>query len=485
MSLRRGFTMVEVMMAVVIIGLGVLGLLALFAGAARQQQLAGQQSSVMQATQNALARMEMRFGSITPEAVGTQFDDGVWYAAKSNGEAFGDQIILAGTGSGARDIYSQVQAEPLTLYSRGTDTTTISTFPCGPGSLPPVMNSAVDFGFRRLEPDSVVLTAVFASPAGGTETQVTYRRATDPTLDGISQPPNFIAYFPDGDASVAPPNYIVVDIQEDPPEGIPLAALRGMCLAVTTDPTTTVLERIDVGSFLWRSTTLLSLRDRLIMREDPAVGGPTWPDPAPYGPGQRPEIAFSLLYRRTATASQLAVVSYTMTPATVARPYVPPERRTNIYDGLTPSSDSRVAPLGFVNMTLGWDTTEESYYLQTTNSAAAWAIEQGQLLLVQSGPDPAGGGGQIGSDHAVRVVRSITGPRTDLTPPMPSGTIRAYLDDSPRANFRSYLRSRTSTPVTVSVWAVRDSVESACGTCGDADRWRLRPLDIQVIQLNN
>ncbi len=49
---RRGFTLIEVLVAVIIIGLGMIGLSALFAGAARQQQLVSQSSRGTTAARN-------------------------------------------------------------------------------------------------------------------------------------------------------------------------------------------------------------------------------------------------------------------------------------------------------------------------------------------------------------------------------------------------------------------------------------------------
>lgn len=59
--MKRAFTLIEVLIAVIIIGLGMIGISALFAGAAKQQQTASQLSRSVTASQNAVARIAERF----------------------------------------------------------------------------------------------------------------------------------------------------------------------------------------------------------------------------------------------------------------------------------------------------------------------------------------------------------------------------------------------------------------------------------------
>jgi len=58
---RRGFTLIEILIAATVLGLGVLGIATLFAGAARQQQLAFDQSSTQRVTNNIDALLSDRF----------------------------------------------------------------------------------------------------------------------------------------------------------------------------------------------------------------------------------------------------------------------------------------------------------------------------------------------------------------------------------------------------------------------------------------
>jgi prepilin-type N-terminal cleavage/methylation domain-containing protein len=61
---RRGFTLIEVLMAAFVLAIGVLGLTALFAGAARQQQLSTQTTRSVAAARSADAFIAERFGPI-------------------------------------------------------------------------------------------------------------------------------------------------------------------------------------------------------------------------------------------------------------------------------------------------------------------------------------------------------------------------------------------------------------------------------------
>ena len=61
---RRGFTLIEVLMAAFVLAIGVLGLTALFAGAARQQQLSSQTTRAVAAARSADAFIAERFGPI-------------------------------------------------------------------------------------------------------------------------------------------------------------------------------------------------------------------------------------------------------------------------------------------------------------------------------------------------------------------------------------------------------------------------------------
>lgn len=61
---RRGFTLIEVLMAAFVMAIGVLGLTALFAGAARQQQLSSQTTRAVAAARSADAFIAERFGPI-------------------------------------------------------------------------------------------------------------------------------------------------------------------------------------------------------------------------------------------------------------------------------------------------------------------------------------------------------------------------------------------------------------------------------------
>ncbi|MCA9312498.1 MAG: prepilin-type N-terminal cleavage/methylation domain-containing protein, partial [Phycisphaerales bacterium] len=61
---HKGFTLLEVLMAAIIISLGVLGITALFAGAARQQQIASEMTRSVISSKNAEAIIAPTFGQL-------------------------------------------------------------------------------------------------------------------------------------------------------------------------------------------------------------------------------------------------------------------------------------------------------------------------------------------------------------------------------------------------------------------------------------
>lgn len=464
----RGFTLVEVMMATVIIGLGVLGLLALFAGAARQQQLSTQQSTALQVTQNAAARLATRFGTLSSPDLAL-LNPNQWYAAKSKTS----DHTLTIAAPGGRPIYALVESSetiPLMLYDRarlpGTPPTT-GVYQSPGGDYFPGLRA---FAQRRIDPDSIELTVTLVHPMTLARTVLPpFRRppVSARASDAYTAEPNLIAYFRGG--VVNSDSRIILDVQDEPAEGTTPASVYAFNLPQigTTPPNDLILDSIEVSGYLWRNDTLLSLSDRIVTTPDPGYGDS----------GRRPELAFSVLYRRTATASQLAMITYTLTAPSGGSIYIPPETNINNFgdtgSGIPPDSTmDGIAPIARVPLELAWDENEQSYYAAATRDEAAWAVDAGQLLLV------AGDGSVSGSDQAVRVRRRVRGP---------DDRWRGYLTDSPRyGHGRSYLPSRTAAPVQLDFWAVRDIVQSyADRGQSNGPKWALKPLDIRIIQLGN
>lgn len=86
---RRAFTLIEVLMAAFIIGLGVLGLAALFAGAAFQQQISSEITASITLSRSAEAEIASQIGTLRPECSVAnpdgQYVPGVWYPLTTSG----------------------------------------------------------------------------------------------------------------------------------------------------------------------------------------------------------------------------------------------------------------------------------------------------------------------------------------------------------------------------------------------------------------
>ncbi len=458
---RRGFTLIEVMMATVIIGLGILGLLALFAGAARQQQLSSQTTAALQATQNAMSRIQTLVGTIDGPGLATR-PEGVWAMAHS--KAADRSLTLTTSSAPAQQVYFLVEPSetvPATMFE----------FSGVPMPMSTLLNSAAAVGaggaliplvHGRVDPDTVSFqvelydTSALTSLAGG---PFIYTRANASSIgmDTLTQTPDRVAYYLNGDANNQT-NYILLDTKESVSDPAARAELvRFDFSGFGPNRAVTAVRALD---YRYRNDSLLSLTDRVIFRNDPAERD-----------GRRPEFAFSMLYRRTRTASQIALFAYTLTPPAVDADFVPTDTISDSTDGAEPPS-ADVSPLALVELTLGWDDTRQEYYFETVDDNLSWALQPGQELLV-AGTDAT----DPGADLAVRVLRLER---------LSNNNWRAALNDSPRRSQQSYLSSRSAAPVMVEAWAVRDIVRSATDRGVSPPRfWKLRPISVQINQLAN
>ncbi|RMH26047.1 MAG: prepilin-type N-terminal cleavage/methylation domain-containing protein, partial [Planctomycetota bacterium] len=114
-SRLRGFTLIEVMLAVVILGLGILGLAALFAGAARQQQTGAQIRQSVQIALNARTALARKLGSV--EGIGPgDLPEGQWAWVRSAGiDDPSLTVSTVGTGGSGRAFF-RVRAPAEVLF---------------------------------------------------------------------------------------------------------------------------------------------------------------------------------------------------------------------------------------------------------------------------------------------------------------------------------------------------------------------------------
>jgi len=488
---ERAFTLVEVLIATVVLGLGVLGLSALFAGAAKQQQSAAELSRAVIFAQNAEAFLAPRLGDLSKTSGGPSLTAGVWDALMIDDQ---DHLLRSNFAiSGATGMYFQTQgikttylSEQLTLsaqiYTKGMSVTTKS------GSSLRLFEPELPHG-RIIPDDRLVVIANWGPPTSG------------PSSPPSSGPGAGLTVFkPDTVNDMALANYL-----NDPtsfpapaqvylyPNGVnpsdnypPLAATDTDYVLVNTELTTgrrasierlnisstynpgppaDVLHGFEVSGYYFLNDQVVSINDRLLYEDDE-----TFPD------DRRPTTGYSILYRvrPDGVGAEAAVITYAMRPLTVPDidddelQFIPPETRQ--------AYATNSAILREVQATLRFEPSINSYVIAPTNPANAWITEPGQILLMSSTLGvklaPTSATPDYGADAAVRVVsqRRI------------NGNLVGVLNDSPRV-----LRN---TPVDLSVspaqknifvWAVQPIVRSLGR---DETEWRLTPIDVRTFNFS-
>lgn len=126
-SRRRAFTLIEVLMAAFVIGLGVLGLAAIFAGAAFQQQISSEITASITLSRSAESSIATQIGTLRPECnvsnPDAQFRPGVWYplTTSSSSSANPEVGMLTADPAGNFDWFfatSPTEPMPRVLYSQ-------------------------------------------------------------------------------------------------------------------------------------------------------------------------------------------------------------------------------------------------------------------------------------------------------------------------------------------------------------------------------
>jgi len=455
------FTLVEVLIATIVLGLGVLGLAALFAGAATQQQSAAAVSRSVAFSQEGMAVIGQRLGNLV-SASGGQLPDGVWDALASD-EVKGilrSRFAMFDKG----DINGFGFLVPSTI---GLTESLESLTPLMPGasvSLPDVAlphdRIWVKNGFR------VVVQFGSDSPSFPRRT-FEYNISLDdpaiqPFLDGDAPPPSEVKLWLDG----------VFD-SENPLTLRTGFGGRGAELIAGADPITVPpggagpagrweFAFIKVGEYDWLNDTLASVNDRVLTIPSDTVPG-----------GRLPVMGYSVLFRTLNVGVETTIFTYALTPLSAPRndldeqPFIPPDTRQDFQD------DRSV--LREIEVELARDQNTGQYYITTVDEEDDWVLSGGQVLVMSSKDGvanvPVGAGAEPdpGADSPVRVVtvRTVEDER------------RGVLDDSPRVNFRSVLEDPSQTQE-IHVWAVAPIVESRSS---DEGEWRLTPIEATTFKL--
>lgn len=455
--IRRGFTLVEVLIAAFIIALGVLGLLALFAGAASQQQSATQFTAAAMLARNAEATVGASFGNL-----GGEPDDpslvGKWRPVQMN-----DRFRYLTVDSDCKRYFlvEPTQPLPLAVYLWQENLATGELVPLYGqagfvGGNPGQFGSNLrDLGQRRIHPDSVRMqVTVIQDPPGGGEYAVLTRQyyRAQPTYP--QDTPQHYVLPRDGQESNASTDFIMLNCQTGC-NGTQNASIFAMQIPEAADPER-YISRVDLITYKWRADQLVSLGDRTLKRADPTAPG-----------GTRPDLAYSLLYRTTDSGSQMVVYTYQLTPPSSSAQFIPPEREQDY----SSSNEYTRPPIRLARLELRYDTVLQQYYVTPEDQEAEWALEPGQVLLVKEVTSPSG----PGADAPVRVVRRER---------RPDEKVRGYLSDSPRAGNTSLLPPERRTGngfVALEAYGVNDVVTSLA----DDSRWKLKSLEAFVFQVSN
>lgn len=481
-----GFTLIEVLIATFIIALGVLGLLALFSGAARQQQVSSQRSTAFINAGNAESSLFRVFGALRVPPGAPEFTQGVWYRLPMHADHHYLMAPNAGAFSqGAFFLSAPAETLPRAMYTiddpGGTYTNPVFGIPVvsqfSGTPVPPYDNATADYNFphRSIEPDSVRVEVEYrrAIDNGGVPEAVwgggtlVFMRSPGVTYasDAASQSSGRWVIPVDGDATHDPNdlsgrpaderNYIIVDVQPDS-ESITPAYLHSIHIGDIGSAANANLSghvtAIRVLDYRWRNNQMISFSDRTVRRSDASA-----PD------GVRADQTYSVLFRRTATGSQAAIMSYQLTAPSSSARYLPPETIANL--------NNNTAPIRRAVVTLRWDDDEDQYYIRipANQPELLWAIAPGQVLIVEGDPSAAN---DPGSDGPVTIIRQVREAQSD------GGQWRGYLDRGPRAGDLAILHPAAGQR-TIRVFGAADTVTSRA----DSSVWKLSPLRTTVISV--
>ncbi|GAB4519720.1 MAG: hypothetical protein Tsb0013_23490 [Phycisphaerales bacterium] len=204
-----------------------------------------------------------------------------------------------------------------------------------------------------------------------------------------------------------------------------------------------------------RADELVSLNNRVVFGPDPN-----------YSTGERPNMAYSVLYRdRGGRASdQFLVFTYTLAPSRANAEWFPPEAPDEIENGEAPLRRARGVNLRF-------ERNVERWILIVDENEHGWMTQPGQLLLF------AGVGradGEVEGPGADTIVRVTEVQRAS------NGTVFLYLDRAPRAAGASLLQIHYPNDDTgeFDVWAIQPDVRSVL----DDSIWALDPIEARAFQ---
>ena len=522
----RAFTLVEVMLAAVIIALGVLGLTALFAGAAKTQVDTARLTRSAQLMERAANVARSRFVSVAKGRLNPQFAynidqyaggitvpgvPSVWHAFSAYQErndqshpshaltvdpsinpttgslqAFlvveTPEVVLyedpLATVSGGRILPANYEAAmiPVALFSmlqdRKYDASQIQT------SLNPFWTAAGfsrirPIPFSRLEPGSVrVRFEIARQGPEDTSLRVLSRRSVV-----VSD-----AAFADDPDDVNVPDEDGLPMAVGVPDGIfsadrsawmlfdrGLDPRGGFQMPGATEPRARLVAfglRLQPKEWVERIVLEPAQRrsDRLLTLEERVSAN-----------GDGTYSGVGAFWRRARDGGhELGLISYEAEPTSsgATTPFIPPE-----------SGPVAERLLRRVTLTLDYDQGAQRFYLETNQNDRAFALATGQILLIAGdGSNPDAQPNEPGGESFVRIVRTVVGQ---------AGRVRGYIDLPPKDRgapliwpngygAATGLGQTLPSSRVVDAWALAPQVRSLSP---DARTWRIRPVDFRVIDL--
>jgi len=486
------FTLLEVIIAITILGLGILGLAALFAGSARQQVDSTRVSDAANFANRFESVVRARFGPVTVgaplntatltpgqyQSLNVPMTPGVWFplASQQGGDnSLRDALVLNAAGS----FQPLNSAYPVFFLVDGPREHVLYHNPANPRSNPayeprirpnvalgpggatfnltstnssfydPDTNELLinDLPHGRIHPGSLRLRFEIARRAGmGAESRVASRRIVrfsdaqffgDANNENYPDGVNMITNAPltdDGALRVLFNRTLDPPVASEPPNAY-IEAFQPVT-GVSFLGADEWIERIVVESYAHRENLFASYSDRVQRRDDGTV------------------LAIAALIQPGLDGSwRMAYIVYDAGGAGSNAVYVPPEPDT---------ADNRVLR-SLTNVNLNYDTALDRWYFVLNNADQRRFLTQGAFVLV--GDSAAAGG-------ATNIVRIQNVDRR-------AGQDRAYLDGAPRVGGRPIRAAGPGSAVPITVWTLSDSVLSL----EDNTRWKLSPVLARVVTL--
>ncbi|MHC4975864.1 MAG: type IV pilus modification PilV family protein [Planctomycetota bacterium] len=480
----RAFSLIEVLIASIVLTLGLLGLSALFAGAAVQQQRSSEVTQSVIFKGNIESLIKTRLGRVSnANPIGDNWADlkfKMWDVLVSTNNGTRNQLVGFTEGTGIEAFFAGGLIEdldintspfpPVPIYAPGTQQP-ITTLP-QPLRVA-VVPSTLQFSIEHTPaaggpgvalPENVIYTpdpTRIPPPVNGTTVFYLFStpgKAPEAFHPTTGEPVLLSSGLPDPDVSY-------IRVRTD---------IRNEITQITGFQRGSVFDAAGGSITLFTATyepvytSLMSLNDRIQYVPDEKAPG-----------GRRPALGASALARISNDGKNFEVIliTYALRPTSALRndpgdlPFIPPDTTSEIASG---TSILREIPV-----TLGFDFSNERYYL-TAAPADEWLLTSGQWVVMSS---------ENGVDGAINPLNPILGANQpsrisrviDFTPPSGNREIRAYFDLEEDPRYGRYPRSPLDSfgsTVPISVWVVAPSVTSLTS---DNSEWTIEPREAVLL----